>query len=66
MFDKQQFSHNSLTGLKERIEDYEATQKVYFPIKKLLILQPKSLFIPPKLESEHLEIARVSITSKRM
>jgi len=47
-------SSNSETyskGLKERIEDYEATEGVKFPVKKFFILQPQSLFIPPRLDS---------------
>lgn len=46
--------------MKERIEDYEATHGVNFPIKKLLILQPKSFYTPNKLNSDLLEDVRVS------
>lgn len=42
------------------MEDYEASHGVYFPIKKLLILQPRSMYIPNTLTSELLEPALVS------
>lgn len=47
-------------GLEERIDDYETKHRVHFPIKKLLILQPQSMFIPPTLKTELLQNADVS------
>ncbi|KAG4069711.1 hypothetical protein HA402_002290 [Bradysia odoriphaga] len=44
----------SSKDLKERMSDYEAKNHVTFPIKKLLILQPQSMHIPPSLRSERL------------
>lgn len=49
-----------ILDLKQRIADYEATHQVFFPIKKLLILQPKSMHIPPTLKTDLLQVAEVS------
>lgn len=65
-YEFQIFTFSSL-GLIERMDDYEATLGVRFPIKKLLILQPKSMSIPPRLTStsDILEDADVSVHTRR-
>ncbi|XP_037032822.1 uncharacterized protein LOC119071866 [Bradysia coprophila] len=47
----------SSKDLKERMTDYEAKHQVSFPIKKLLILQPQSMHIPPTFRSDRLQDA---------
>lgn len=57
---KKLFLFLSMTlGLVERMNDYEAKHQVKFPIKKLLILQPQSMFIPPTLVTDQLQNADV-------
>lgn len=50
-------------GMSERIEMYEDSQNVNFPVHKLFILVPESLYIPTQLDenSNVLNTATVSI-----
>lgn len=44
--------------IKERIEDYEDSQEVNIPIKKLFVLVPESMYTPGKLNCENLAVSR--------
>lgn len=39
-------------GLKDRIINYEHKEEVYFPIKKLFIILPKSMYSPSVLDED--------------
>lgn len=45
-------------GLTERIQDYEDTEGVYIPIKKLFILIPQSLHTKPKIQSSSMHAVK--------
>lgn len=48
----------TFTDITERIIDYEAQEGVHFPIKKLFILVPDSMFTANTLDGENLEKRR--------
>ncbi|XP_059226331.1 stimulator of interferon genes protein homolog isoform X2 [Stomoxys calcitrans] len=52
-------SHTGHLGLKERIELYEAKEKVEFAVKRLIILVPNTMFVNSRIESRILTKAGV-------
>ncbi|XP_011184215.2 stimulator of interferon genes protein homolog [Zeugodacus cucurbitae] len=50
-------AYANISGIRERISDYEQTHGVHFAIHRLVILVPNKLFIKSKFDSPYLEKA---------